>query len=245
MNEIVPTAASVANIRDLRRFLDWLREAWSHDPEMGHSVDDQIRQRVLEMGEPDVTTYSAALRAILRPTQMRLIEILAASRGPVSGREFARRLEISPTSAIAALKRLEKAGIVIREEAGKAHLWRLDETDQIVRGWLAERSAARHDRLLGLIQRHSGTRYLKILNCAQDVWAEIRLTAPPAQPRLPWDFDLHSLTAIEVHVAEHYDPGRWKMTRHDHCQVIGGETREQAILVTHDDCTVLGESEDL
>lgn len=56
MNEIVPTAASVANIYDLRAFLDWLHEAWRRDPEMGHGIDDQIRQRVLELcaeGHPD------------------------------------------------------------------------------------------------------------------------------------------------------------------------------------------------
>lgn len=192
-----------------------------------------------------MNTYSAALRALLRPTQMRLIEILAASHKPVSGREFARRLEISSTSAIAALKRLEKAGIVTREEFGKAHLWQLDAKDRTVAGWLAERAAARHDRLIGLISRHSGTKHLKVLNCAQDVWDEIRMTVPPAPPRQPWEFDLHSLTAIEVSVAEHYEPGRWKMIRHDHCQVIGGETEEQAMLVTHDECTVLGTSEDL
>jgi hypothetical protein len=32
--------------------------------------------------------------------------------------------------------------------------------------------------------------------------------------------------------------------RHDHCEVIGGENREQAMLVTHGECTVLGRSED-
>jgi hypothetical protein len=56
VNEIVPTAASVANIYDLRAFLDWLRKAWLRDPEMGHSINDQIRQRVLELcaeGHPD------------------------------------------------------------------------------------------------------------------------------------------------------------------------------------------------
>lgn len=56
MNEITPTAASVAGIWDLRWFLGWLHEAWRRDPEMGHSVNNQIRRRVLEMcaeGHPD------------------------------------------------------------------------------------------------------------------------------------------------------------------------------------------------
>jgi predicted ArsR family transcriptional regulator len=181
----------------------------------------------------------------LRPTQVRLVEILVSSKGPVSGREFARKLGISPTSAIAALKRLEKAGIVTREEAGKAHLWRLDDTEEAVREWRAEYAAARQARLLGLIKEHSGTRHLKVLCCAQDVWDEIRMASAPAPARRPWEPDLHSLTAVEVTVAEHYEPGQWKMIRHDHCQVTGGETQEQAMLVTHLECTVLGRSDDL
>jgi DNA-binding MarR family transcriptional regulator len=181
----------------------------------------------------------------LRVTQVRLMEILVASPGPVSGREFARKLGLSPTSAIAALKRLEKAGVVTREEHGKAHLWRLDDTNEAVREWRAEYAAARHARLLGLIKEHSGTRHLKVLHCAQDVWDEVRLASVPAVPRQPWEPDLRFFTAIEVTVAEHYEPGRWKMIRHDHCQVIGGENQEQAMLVTHEECTVLGRSEDL
>ena len=190
---------------------------------------------------------SDALRDImrLRPTQVRLVEILVSSNGPVSGREFARKLGISPTSAIAALKRLEKAGVVTREEVGKAHLWRLDDTEEAVREWRAEYAAARQARLLGLLKEHSGTRHRKVLCCAQDVWDEVRMASALAAPRQPWEPDLRSLTAVEVTVAEHYEPGRWKMIRHDHCLVTGGETQEQAMLVTHKECTVLGRSEDL
>jgi predicted ArsR family transcriptional regulator len=193
-----------------------------------------------------VNARSDALRDVmrLRPTQVRLVEILVSSNGPVSGRAFARKLGISPTSAIAALKRLEKAGVVTREEVGKAHLWRLDDAEEAVREWRAEYAAARQARLLGLIKEHSGTRHLKVLHCAQDVWDEIRVASAPAAPRMPWETDLRSLTAVEVTVAEHYEPGRWKMIRHDHCQVTGGETQEQAMLVTHEGCTVLGRSED-
>jgi hypothetical protein len=56
MNEIMPTASSVAGIQDLRRFLDGLHALWRMDPEAGHSINDQIRQRILEMcaeGHPD------------------------------------------------------------------------------------------------------------------------------------------------------------------------------------------------
>ena len=180
----------------------------------------------------------------LRPTQVRLVEVLVSSNGPVSGREFARRLGISPTSAIASLKRLEKAGVVTREEAGKAHLWRLDDTEEAVREWRAEYAAARHARLLGLIKEHSGTRHLKVLCCAQDVWDEIRMASVPAAPRQPWEPNLHFLTAVEVTVAEHYEPGQWKMIRHDHCLVTGGDEPGQAMLVTHEECTVLGRSDE-
>lgn len=194
-----------------------------------------------------MTSRSDALWNLLRlrVTQVRLMEILVASPGPVSGREFARRLGISPTSAIASLKRLEKAGVVTREEVGKAHLWQLDDTEEAVREWRAEYAAARQARLLGLLKEHSGTRHLKVLYCAQDVWEEVRLASIPAAPRRPWEPDLRSLTAVEVTMAKHYEPGQWKMIRHDHCLVIGGETQEQAMLVTHDGCTVLGRSEDL
>jgi hypothetical protein len=88
-----------------------------------------------------MTSASDSILSLLRPTQLRLMEILALSARPVSGREFARILEISPTSAIAALKRLEKAGIVYWEPSGKAHLWRLAESDPTVQAWLAETGA--------------------------------------------------------------------------------------------------------
>jgi DNA-binding Lrp family transcriptional regulator len=182
---------------------------------------------------------------MLRPTQVSLVEILVSSNGPVSGREFARKLGISPTSAIAALKRLEKAGVVTREEVGKAHLWRLDDTEEAVREWRAEYAAARQARVLGLIREHSGTRHLKVLWCARDVWEEIQLASVAAAPPMPWEPDLRSLMAIQVTVAEHYEPGQWKMIRHDHCQVTGGEIPGQAMLVTHEGCTVLGRSENL
>jgi hypothetical protein len=61
VNEIAPTAASVANIQDLRRLLDWLHEAWRRDPEVGHGIDDQIRERVLELcadGHPDAAALA-------------------------------------------------------------------------------------------------------------------------------------------------------------------------------------------
>jgi DNA-binding MarR family transcriptional regulator len=193
-----------------------------------------------------VSTASDALRDLmrLRPTQARLVEILVSSDRPLSGREFARRLGIAPTTAIAALSRLEKAGVVTREAAGKAHLWRLDDTEEYIREWRAEHAAARRARLADLIERHYWTPFGKVLYCAQDVWDGILLDWPARKARQPPEPDGHALMAIEVHVAEHYEPGQWKMIRHDRCQVTGGETPEQAVLVTHEECTVLGRSDE-
>jgi hypothetical protein len=56
MNEVALTAASVTDVRELRRFLDGLHVLWRRDPEAGHSINDQIRMRVLELcaeGHPD------------------------------------------------------------------------------------------------------------------------------------------------------------------------------------------------
>lgn len=191
-----------------------------------------------------MSASSDALRDLLRlrPTQVRLVDILAAASAPVSGRAFARWLGISPTSAIASLKRLEKAGIVTREEVGKAHLWRLDVTNPAVLDWKAAYVARRRGVLLGLIREHSWTKYGKVLLCAQDVWADVKASVPPAPPRMPWEVDL-DLFGIQVNVIDSYEPGRWRVVRHDHCQVIGGETQEQAMLVTHEGCTVLATSD--
>ena len=49
-------AAQVATLDDLRRFLDALHALWRDDPEVGHTWDDDIRERVLQMcaaGHPD------------------------------------------------------------------------------------------------------------------------------------------------------------------------------------------------
>lgn len=57
MSELARVAPSdVASLADLRRFLDALHEMWRSDPEAGHGVDDQIRERVLQLcaeGHPE------------------------------------------------------------------------------------------------------------------------------------------------------------------------------------------------
>jgi hypothetical protein len=60
-SDLVPQARKVANVDDLRRFLDALRKHWDDDPESGHIIDDEIRQRVLQMcadGHPDAAALS-------------------------------------------------------------------------------------------------------------------------------------------------------------------------------------------
>lgn len=98
-------------------------------------------------------------------------------------------------------------------------------------------------RLLKLISAHYGTRYLKVLDCAPDVWRDLQDVAleksQEEQHFMP--VPAVDLFAIEVHVQMHYRPGQWKMVRHDNCEVIGGEDPEQAMIVTHERCTLIDE----
>jgi hypothetical protein len=66
-----------------------------------------------------------------------------------------------------------------------------------------------------------------ILTCAADVMYELA----ELDTELP-----------EVQVIPHYEPGQWKLTRHDACEVTGGETIGQAVIVSHRDCTVIAEN---
>lgn len=97
------------------------------------------------------------------------------------------------------------------------------------------------DEVTGLIREHAGTKYRKTLTCAQDAADAVASVSAPAAPRQPWEANVALLTGIEVVVIGGYVPGRWKMTRHDHCDVIGGDGIDQAMIVTHKDCAVLGE----
>lgn len=61
-NELMPMmAGEVVCIDDLRAFLDALHALWRDDPEAGHSWDDDIRERVLQMcaaGHPDAAVLA-------------------------------------------------------------------------------------------------------------------------------------------------------------------------------------------
>jgi hypothetical protein len=94
------------------------------------------------------------------------------------------------------------------------------------------------ERLEALIRDHWATPHLKVLACAPDVLAKLREVSREAEDRDPgrapfMPVPLTSMLGIQVHVREDREPGWWRMTRHDNCQVEGDT-------VTHGRCTKLG-----
>jgi predicted nucleotidyltransferase len=60
------------------------------------------------------------------PVRLRVLRVLARSPGVgYTGRELARLCNASPSQAILSLSKLEESGVVRRQLAGRAHLWRL------------------------------------------------------------------------------------------------------------------------
>lgn len=84
--------------------------------------------------------------------------------------------------------------------------------------------------LAGLIAGWAADGSALELLCAQDVFGELQ------------EFELPEEPEIQVMVPAHYEPGQWKLMRHDACDVIGGETIDQALIISHKNCTVLGEN---
>lgn len=66
------------------------------------------------------------------------------------------------------------------------------------------------------------------LTCAEDVLGE--LNEVPLRPD------------ADVLTVSWYSLGQWKLTRHDSCDVTGGETIDQAVTVTHRRCDVLAQN---
>lgn len=96
-----------------------------------------------------MTSTAEQLRALLDDTAFRALESLASASTPVSGRALARALDVSPTTALAALATLQKAGFVTAAVAGRSSLWSLDECNPMMQSWLEEASGAvpgDHDR---------------------------------------------------------------------------------------------------
>ena len=87
-----------------------------------------------------MTSTSEQLRVLLDDTAFRALESLASASTPVSGRALARALDVSPTTALAALATLQKAGFATSAVAGRSSLWSLNERNPMMRGWLEEAS---------------------------------------------------------------------------------------------------------
>jgi hypothetical protein len=102
--------------------------------------------------------------------------------------------------------------------------------------------------LLALLKEHFWTRHHKVLLCAEDVAGYISSQyAPPAQ-RPSWEeASLIAIMGIDVVITPDSAPGSWRLVRHDHCAVIDVEDAEgrpdlEKTHVSHDGCTILGES---
>lgn len=96
--------------------------------------------------------------------------------------------------------------------------------------------------LIDLLCACSGTPCRKVLVCARDVWEEMRAAGAPAALVQPLEFDIRELTCAAVIIAPGYATGRWKLILHDRCRATGGRTLLGLVIVSHRDCTVLGES---
>lgn len=69
--------------------------------------------------------------------KVRILRLLFLTRGLYTGREMAKLAGYSPTHTIAALKELERIGMVNRRHAGNADLYSLNEQSALVPGVLA------------------------------------------------------------------------------------------------------------
>jgi predicted nucleotidyltransferase/biotin operon repressor len=65
-------------------------------------------------------------------TRARVLDVLLSADQPLSGREIARRAELSPTTAARALDGLEAAGIACSRTRGRSHLWTLRDDNEFV-----------------------------------------------------------------------------------------------------------------
>ena len=62
----------------------------------------------------------------------RVLDVLFAHTGALSGRSIARQAGLSPTTVNGALAQLAEAGIVSAQIKGRAHLWALQEANSLV-----------------------------------------------------------------------------------------------------------------
>jgi hypothetical protein len=85
-----------------------------------------------------VTSTNDTLRATLDETAFNALRGLAVSAEPMSGRMMAGALGVSPTTATVALGKLRDAGFAMSSPEGRAHRWRLNTDNTLIRSWLEE-----------------------------------------------------------------------------------------------------------
>lgn len=85
-----------------------------------------------------MTTTDDTLRATLGETAFGALQCLAVGAEPLSGRQVASVLKVSPTTATAALAKLRDAGFAMSSQEGRAQRWRLNTDNAVIRSWLEE-----------------------------------------------------------------------------------------------------------
>ncbi|HEX6196385.1 MAG TPA: nucleotidyltransferase domain-containing protein [Jiangellaceae bacterium] len=73
------------------------------------------------------------LSGLFADSRARVLDVLLAADGPLSGREIASRAEIAPTTANDALEALYEAGLAQVKPSGRSHLWSITEEHALVR----------------------------------------------------------------------------------------------------------------
>lgn len=81
------------------------------------------------------------LSGLFADSRARVLDVMLASDGPLSGREVASRAEIAPTTANEALEALYEAGLAQVKPKGRSYIWSITEEHALVRmlrAWTAD-----------------------------------------------------------------------------------------------------------
>lgn len=92
-----------------------------------------------------MTSTVDLLRGMLGDNAYKALEALAETATPLSGRMVAKALDVSPTTATAALDKLREAGFATASQVGRAKHWRLNTGNDVLRTWLEETRASAAD----------------------------------------------------------------------------------------------------
>jgi len=85
-----------------------------------------------------MATAAETLEATLSETEYGALKVLAESTTGLSGRKVAAALDVSPTTANAALSTLSEAGFATSRRSGRATLWQLAVSNPSISAWLEE-----------------------------------------------------------------------------------------------------------